>query len=345
MGMVYFGPKKYRPERVGLSNRERFRILGSIVLLIALVLTVWSAQKTDTDSATTPVYPAEVIQGSSVPSADVVPDNLSNSQGEAPAPVSLPEISEPASPEPFRENPALLDLVRDGEALLEGPDEMAGLYYLLHRWRSDWAPSEITEPPAVPELAERSKELRGQRFLFVISLIENPRVRLLPPNKSNLTRVWEAFGSDRSGRLHRVNFISKPRNLPRGTDVLVTGDFFRLYTYEDTKGRFGMVPEWVCGRLDPYENPFSQRSKWSQNSFWILSAIGGFTLIMGAIFYSRSIARRPLRKKSNPRKDGSRPSDHKDSTESEESGLTSSESGGSEEKDPRGHAPHREDDK
>ena len=126
--------------------------------------------------------------------------------------------------------------------------------------------------------------------------------------------------------------------------MLVTGDFFRLYTYEDMEGRFGMVPEWVCGRLDPYENPFSQRSKWSQNSFWILSAIGGFTLILGAIFYSRSIARRPLRKKSNPRKDESRSSDQKDSSEIEESGLTSSESGGSEDKDPHDHAPHREDD-
>lgn len=70
--------------------------------------------------------------------------------------------------------------------------------------------------------------------------------------------------------------------------MVVTGDFLRLYRYETVTGLEGMVPEWVCGQLEPYENPFAGRSGWAQEMFWVLSVLGAFTLLVGVYFYTRS---------------------------------------------------------
>ena len=212
----------------------------------------------------------------------------SQPSGEVPEPVSLPVPAQSLPVIPFEENSETLLAVRDGEAVIEGPTELAGLHYLLHRWRSGWEAPEISEPPDVNELASMAPKIRGNRYNFVITLIENPRLRELEENPSGLTSIWEAFGSDRSNRLHRINFISKPKNLPRSSEVLVTGDFLRLYRYETLTGLEGMVPEWVCGQLEPYENPFAGQSGWAQEMFWVLSVIGAFTLLVGVYFYTRS---------------------------------------------------------
>ena len=287
--MVYFGPKRYRPQRVGPTTRERAKILGSLALLLVLILTVWSMQRPEPEpSLTIPVMSSGSNDDGGL-SADNT-DSLggSSSEGEVPEPVSLPSPDQGPPAEPFQENPAVLYAVRDGDAKVEGPAELAGLHYLLHRWRSDWQPEEITEPPEVSEIASQAAFMRGRRCLFVITLIENPRLRILEDNPSGLTSIWEAFGSDRSNRLHRINFISKPKNLPRSSEVLVTGDFLRLYRYETVTGMDGMVPEWVCGKLEPYESPFAGRSYWAQEMFWALSGIGVLTLLVGVFFYSRS---------------------------------------------------------
>ncbi len=296
--MVYFGPKNYRPERVGPSNRERFRIIGLLALLIVLVVTVWSSRVAEDPPATeiSWMQPGESVEGSDSPTGEASVDS-SSAEGEVPEPVSLPHPEEGPPAAPFVDDPEILAAVRDQEAVVEGPSELAGLHYLLHRWRSEWQPDEVTEPPTVPELANLATELRGRRYNFVISLIENPRLRELEENSSGLTSVWEAFGSDRSSRLHRINFIHKPKNLPRGTEVVVTGDFLRLYRYTTLSGMEGMVPEWVCGQLEPYQSPFANRSKWTQNLFWVLTGMSVITLAIGVYFYSRSFSVNGSRKK------------------------------------------------
>ncbi|OUU24545.1 MAG: hypothetical protein CBC13_03365 [Planctomycetia bacterium TMED53] len=290
--MVYFGPKHYRPPRVGPSNRERFRILGSFALLLALVFTVWSTSEREPESASEVplLQPVESGEGLSPNVGDSSALDSTVSGGEVPEPVSLPRPEADPQAEPFVENPQILSAVRDEEAVVEGPSELAGLYYLLHRWRSDWKAEEVTEPPEVQELRTQADEVRGRRYNFVVSLIENPRLRELEENPSGLTQIWEAFGADRSNRLHRINFIGKPKSLPRGSEVVVTGDFLRLYRYETLTGKQGMVPEWVSGKLEPYESPFAGRSGWDSQIFWILSGLAAVTLLIGLFFISRSFS-------------------------------------------------------
>ena len=291
--MVYFGPKRYRPQRVGPTTRERAKILGSLALLLVLILTVWSMQRPEPEpSLTIPVMSSGRNDDGAV-SADNT-DSLggSSSEGEVPEPVSLPSPDQGPPAEPFQENPAVLYAVRDSDAKVEGPAELAGLHYLLHRWRSDWQPEEITEPPEVSEIASQAAFMRGRRCLFVITLIENPRLRILEDNPSGLTSIWEAFGSDRSNRLHRINFISKPKNLPRSSEVLVTGDFLRLYRYETVTGMDGMVPEWVCG-LGALRKPL--RRSIILGSGNVLGAFGdrGFNAIGRSLFLQSICRKRP----------------------------------------------------
>lgn len=284
--MVYFGPKRYRPQRVGPTTRERAKIIGSLALLLVLILTVWSMRSPEPEPSLT----IPVVGSGENETGGGLPDSMGGTAtgGEVPEPVSLPAPDQDPPAQPFVENPAVLYAVRDGEAVVEGPTELAGLHYLLHRWRSDWQAGELSEPPEVAEIATQSAFMRGKRYFFVITLIENPRLRVLEDNPSGLTSIWEAFGSDRSNRLHRINFISKPKNLPRSSEVLVTGDFLRLYRYETVTGLEGMVPEWVCGKLEPYTSPFAGRSNWAQEMFWALSGLGALTLLVGVYFYSRS---------------------------------------------------------
>ena len=316
--MVYFGPKRYRPQRIGPTTRERAKILGSLALLLVLILTVWSMQRPEPEPELTIPVMANGENGDSAGAVENTDSGVSSTAvGEVPEPVSLPEPSQPAPAQPFVNDPALLALVRDGQAVVEGPTELAGLYYLLHRWRSDWSPEEVNEPPEVSEIAALAPELRGQRCNFVITLIENPRLRTLEENPSGLTSIWEAFGSDRSNRLHRINFIAKPKNLPRSSEVLVTGDFLRLYRYETVTGREGMVPEWVCGKLEPYESPFAGQSGWAQEMFWVLSGLGALTLLGGVYFYTRSTSGGPTRSGSERGESRRRRSERKQSSDDE----------------------------
>lgn len=284
--MVYFGPRKYRPVRGGLSLREKMRVIGPLLLLLALGMILlfpqWPVEQPV--PAAVGVVPLRVGSGSD---PDVGSSNGS-SVSNVPEPVAITPVGElPPMAAPFIEDPARLAGVRDIEARLPGEAELDGQIYLLHRWRSGHEVEEAGEAPRVPEIAEDASSLRGKRHLLVLTLIENPQPRTLEENASGLKQYWEVFGSDLDGRLHRVDFIEKPKNLPSGSDVLMSGDFLRLYRYRTARGGEGMVPQWVANTLAPYQSPFVQRGD-RYLPLWIIMTISLASLILLLVIQNRN---------------------------------------------------------
>jgi hypothetical protein len=284
--MVYFGPRKYRPDREGMSLREKMRVIGPLLLLLALAMILLFPQLPVEQPGPSAVD-VTPLRGGPVPDPDGG-SSIGSSGSNVPEPVSIsPVVELPPMAAPFVEDPSRLAAVRDIEARIPGQAELDGQIYLLHRWRSGHAVEDAGEAPRVPEIAEDAASLRGKRHLLVLTLIEHPQPRTLEENASGLTRYWEVFGSDLDGRLHRVDFIEKPKNLPSGSDVLMSGDFLRLYRYMTARGGEGMVPQWVAQTLTSYQSPFEQKGD-PYLPLWIILTISMSTLILLLMIQNRS---------------------------------------------------------
>lgn len=276
--MVYFGPRRNSSYRKGLSAREKMRVAGPILLLLALGLIVLYPGNDKKPPAVTPVD-----IGPSRPDLVTPPDAVSSDVGigvpNVPDPVEItPLVEMPPLSVPFVENPLRLESVRDGAAVVAGESELDGQIYLFHRIRAAIPVEQSGEAPLVAEIGADPASLRGKRFQFVVTLIENPQPRVLRENDSGITRYWEVFGSDVSGSLHRIDFIDKPKNLPSGSDVLVDGDFLRLYRYRTVQGVEGMVPQWVAADLEIYQSPFQRRGS-PFLAMWVVGTISLVTLL------------------------------------------------------------------
>ena len=291
--MVYFGPRKYRPSASGMDRREKMRVIGPVLLLLVLFLIVVVPQWTDKNQA--PEAPSGMIPiGPSDEVTGLVPDDQIPSEGEnVPEPIALsPEEQSPSEVEPFVVDESILARVRDGEAVDPGPLEEEAKFYLLHRWRVGSSEPSAGEAPRADEIAAQSRAIRGKRFIMVLTLIENPQPRNLPENRSGLKKIWEVFGSDSDGHLHRVDFIRKPKYLPSGSDVVMEGDFLRLYRYQTIAGQEAMVPHWVAQTLEPYQSPFVKKgNRWF--ALWITGGLAVATLILLLVIRDRG-PRRPL---------------------------------------------------
>ncbi len=284
--MVYFGPRKYRPDREGLSPREKMRVIGPLLLLIALGMILLFPQWPVEEPAPSAVGVIP-LRGGAGSDSDLGPSNGS-SVSNVPEAVSIsPVVELPPMAAPFVEDPARLAGVRDIEARIPGEAELDGQIYLLHRWRSGHVVKDVGESPRVPEIAEDPASLRGKRHLLVLTLIENPQPRTLEENASGLKHYWEVFGSDLDGRLHRVDFIEKPKNLPSGSDVLMSGDFLRLYRYRTARGGEGMVPQWVAQTLKPYQSPFVLGGD-RYLPLWIIMTVSLASLILLLVIQNRN---------------------------------------------------------
>ena len=294
--MVYFGPRKYRPSNRGLNRREKIRVIAPILLLVVLSLIVFSSQFGDEEK------PVQIAP-------DVIPsqqsDEISGATGGERFPTSGVDVPEPVAitpidtalpdPAPFVENASVLAMVRDSEAVNPGVPERAGLFYLLHRWRSGVEVPDIEEAPRVSEIATQSKSLRGKRCRMVLTLIENPIPRTIEENRSGLKRIWEVFGTDSDGSLHRVDFIRKPKNLPIRSDVVMEGDFLRLYRYQRVNGQGAMVPQWVANTLEPYQSPFVGKGD-QYFLLWIVGILAIVTLLLLLMIQNRG-PRQSLRRR------------------------------------------------
>lgn len=291
--MVYFGPRKYRPSARGMDRREKMRVIGPVLLLLVLFLIVVVPRWSDQNQA--PEAPPGMIPvGHSDEVVGLAPDDQTpNEEANVPEPVALsPEDQSASGVEPFVVDESILARVRDGEAVDPGPLEEEAKYYLLHRWRAGASEPAAGEAPRADEIAAQSRSIRGKRYLMVLTLIENPQPRNLPENRSGLKKIWEVFGSDSDGHLHRVDFIRKPKYLPSGSDVVMEGDFLRLYRYQTIAGQEAMVPHWVAQTLEPYQSPFVKKgNRWFPLS--IIGALAVATLILLLVIQDRR-PRRPL---------------------------------------------------
>lgn len=292
--MVYFGPRKYRPSQRGLNRGEKMRVIGPILLLLTLfaIVVVPRLGEEQRPSQITGVLPVNESEGVS---SNNTGSQLATPGSDVPEPVAItPADMVFTDPEPFVELPAILASVRDEAAVDPGPMEKAGLIYLLHRWRAGFPVSGVREAPRVSEIAEQAKQIRGSRMRAVLTLIENPQPRNIEENASGVTRIWEVFGSDSDGHLHRVDFIRKPKNLPRGADVVLEGDFLRLYRYQTLAGQEAMVPQWVADTLELYQSPFVTEG----DPFFPLWIIGGLSLVtLALLLMIQSGHRRPVSRK------------------------------------------------
>ncbi len=277
--MVYFGPKRYRPSQRGLSRGEKLRVIGPILLLLTLFSIVIIPRFGDKEPPQ-PISGEISLRESGEYSAANSAGRLLTPGADVPDPVEIsPEVVLLTDPAPFVENPAILMAVRDVEAVEQGAPELAGLIYLLHRWRVGFEVPAAREAPRASEIAETSQLLRGTRLRMVLTLIENPQPRNLAENSSGLTKIWEVFGSDSDGHLHRVDFIRKPKNLPRGADVVLEGDFLRLYRYRTLAGMDAMVPQWVAETLEPYQSPFVRKGN-QLLPLWVIGILAVGTLLL-----------------------------------------------------------------
>lgn len=276
--MVYFGPRNHNSRPQGLSLRDKIRVVGPALLLVALSVVVILPRWTEDDLVIEPVG-----VGPLRPSPHSTHDANSDSRtGDIPVTTNVPEpmtitpIDDlPLMTSPFIVEPSRLAAVRDSEAISPGQAELDGQIYLLHRWRAEFPVPSAGEALRVDEIGEDPVSIRGHRCHLVLTLIEHPRLRTLEPNASGLKHYWEVFGSDGDGQLHRVDFIEKPTNLPSGSDVYMEGDFLRLYRYQALRGIEGMVPQWVARTLTPYQSPFSGNG----DPFAPLSIIAAISLV------------------------------------------------------------------
>ena len=294
--MVYFGPRKYRPSQRGLSRGEKIRVIAPILLLLALfsIVVLPRFGEKEPPKQISGVIPALEPRELPVSTSD---SRLPPPGADVPEPVEItPETDLLPDPAPFAENPAILSAVRDIEAIDPGTPELAGLIYLLPRWRAGFGVGAPQEAPRVSEIAERAQFLRGTRLRMVLTLIENPQPRALSENPSGLTKIWEVFGSDSDGHLHRVDFIRKPKNLPRGADVVLEGDFLRLYRYRTLGGMDAMVPQWVANTLEPYQSPFVGKG----NQFfplWVIGILSLGTLVLLFVIQQKGPRTSPRRRR------------------------------------------------
>ncbi len=266
--MVYFGPRRYRSARPGLSRSDRIRIFAPVLLLVALVGFLYSpGADNEVDGSLAPVIPitsetdAEVdlpsLPGSQVPQAETLP---------------LP-VDPNHPPAPFIVREEVLAAVRDAEILDAGEREREGLVYLFHRWRSG-AQVASAEFPEWTRFPLEAHALRGTRHSLILTLIDSPRKFSLDDNPSGVLRYWQAFGQDSHSHLHKVNFINKSGRLPGGTDVVFEGDFLRMYRYITRSEIEAQVPEWVTTDLSAYRAAPSERS-----GDGALKIVGGISLL------------------------------------------------------------------
>jgi hypothetical protein len=295
--MVYFGPRNQHSRRQGLSLRDKVRVVGPALLLVALSVVVifprWSGD--DQSSDTVGVIPLRNPPQSVSDDDSTAPTEDRVSTTNVPEPVAITPIEDlPAMTAPFMVDPSRLTAVRDAEAVTPGQAELDGQIYLLHRWRAEHPVPSSGEAPRVDEIGLDPASIRGHRCRQVLTLIEHPQLRTLEPNASGLKRYWEVFGSDVDGQLHRVDFIEKPKNLPSGTDVYMEGDFLRLYRYQAMRGVEGMVPQWVAGTLTRYQSPFAGGGdRFMTLSIIAAISIGTLVLLVGMQFWMGRSKRKP----------------------------------------------------
>ncbi len=250
--MVYFGEKRFKSARPGVTSREKSRIVVPTVLLLALVLTVlvqrWQPEQPE------PQVPIRTLSEDqsdleSGLAASRAPDRSIPAERGLETPQPLPPYDPNVAASTFVPDETLLAEVRDEEMISPGATEEAALIYLFHRFRAG-------PPQPLMELSYEWRDLpnikgalRGTRHRKYFKLIEEPVPRDLPANQSGVRRYWEVFAQDGDGHLAKIDFIEKPTLLPAGTEVEADVDFFRLHLYQTFDRGAGIVPEWVTDEL------------------------------------------------------------------------------------------------
>ena len=191
--MVYFGEKRFKSARPGVTSREKSRIVVPTVLLLALVLTVlvqrWQPEQPE------PQIPIRTLSEDqsdleSGLAASRAPDRSIPAERGLETPQPLPPYDPNVAASTFVPDETLLAEVRDEEMISPGATEEAALIYLFHRFRAG-------PPQPLMELSYEWRDLpnikgalRGTRHRKYFKLIEEPVPRDLPANQSGVRRYW-----------------------------------------------------------------------------------------------------------------------------------------------------------
>jgi len=296
--MVYFGERRFKNARPGVSSREKSRIVVPTLLLLVLVLTVlvqrWQPehQESSIPIRTHSENRADLERGFA---ASSVPDRSIPSEEGLERPNPLPPYDPNVAASTFTPDESLLAEVRDEEIISPGATEEAALIYLFHRFRSGPPQPLVQISYQWRDLPEIKGVLRGTRHLKYFKLIEEPFPRDLPSNRSGVRRYWEVFAQDRDGHLAKLDFIEKPTILSAGTEVEAEVDFFRLHLYQTFDRGAGIVPEWVADDLQILRRDvMAAPEKWG--GLTVVAVVAIATLCLLVFIYGLSGSRGRVRR-------------------------------------------------